>query len=648
MGVPKLTSFMRQCFTSWKEEEIKGHLVIDGCSLCYQLYDDLDWMHGGQYPEYRERIIEYFKALQSSEIIPIVVFDGIDYTGEKSDTIAERCLSSVKEIFDRFYPTGPDTHVVRQPESETASQLFSEASGPFTSQKVVLPLFAWKLFSEVLSELSIRYIVVDGEADRDLVKLANFYSCPVLSNDSDFYIFNLKGGFVHMDNFEWNARPITSRVYYVREFVNEFKLADESLRFIIPAIFGNDFITAIESSYKEFFRHMQRVTSLFRTRCHPTLPVVIYASHYDNLQDFIDRIPSIEYLNTKWKKMLRANCIKSKHLYDIQEECSFEDLYRETELQIDEEYDIPKWLLSQFRQLNFSPSVMMMAVCGGYTFPAVSENPMLPTSFCISRDLRWVVYGVLGLDDVVEGTRIGVSSIDVELHSIEVISNGQNITLDTVPTVNLYNRKKLIYSCLHCNLDLIELLEIKWRLVIASVVFWRRRGNIPLMITKVLLLTFVLCSGGNVAKLLDGITVDQKFLYGPKWLKGLHSFAQWQCTYKDASSLNIVLETPLEFCSLAHLYNGMLALGLYYLSMESDISPVFSQLPKESKELYGQLLCTILSHKTVNHSSEEENCNVKVPAVLEFDPSETWSLLTFTERKSMSLPTTHASGASKI
>lgn len=627
MGVPKLTSFMRQRFTNWKEEEIKGHLVIDGCSVCYQLYDDLDWMHGGQYPEFRDRVIEYFEALQSSGITPIVVFDGIDYTGEKSDTIGERCMRSVKEIFDRFYPTGPDTHTVSQPnslESETAPQLFSETSGPFNSQKVVLPLFALKLVSEVLSELSIKYVTVDGEADRDIVKLANFYSCPVLSNDSDFYIFNLKGGFVHIDNFKWNARPITARVYYVKAFVDEFKLADESLRFIIPAIFGNDFITAVESSYKEFFRHIQRVTSLVRTRCHPTLPVVIYTSHYDNLQDFIDRIPSIEYLSTSWKKTLRANCIKSKHIYDVQEECSVEDLHRETELRIGEEYDIPEWLLSQYRQLNFSTSIMMVAVCGGITLPPVSESPMLPTSFCISRGLRQVVYGILGLDDVVESTRIGESYINVEIDSSEIIYKGQTISLVTVPTVNLYNRKKLIYSCLHCNLDFIELLEIKWRLVIASVVFWRRRGKIPLIITKVLLLTFVLCSSGNVAKLvLDGITVDQKFLYGPKWLKGLHSFAQWQCTYQDASSLNIVLEMPLEFYSLAHLYNGRLSLGLYYLSMESDISPVLFQLSKESKELYGQLLCAVLSHKSVNHSSKEVDCDANVPTALESNPTET-------------------------
>ena len=617
MGVPKLSSFIRQRFTSWKEEEIKGYLVIDGGSLCHQLYDDLDWMHGGQYPEFRDHVVEYFRALQSSGIEPVVVFDGIDYTGEKSDTIEKRCLSRTKEIFDRFCPTGPETstqcgsQIQNSSESETA---FSEASASFSSQKIVLPLFAWKIVSEVLSELSIKYVVTDGEADRDIVKLANFYSCPVLSNDSDFYIFNLKGGFVHMDNFKWNISPITSRVFHVKAFVDEFKFADESLRFIIPAIFGNDFITSVESNYKEFFRHMQRVTSLARTGCHPTLPVVVYASHYDNLQDFIDRIISIEYLNTTWKKTLRANCIKSKHMYDLQEECSIEDLHRETELRIGKEHDIPKWLLSQFRQHNFSSSVMMVAVCGSYTFPPVSENPMLPTSFCISRDIRWVVYSILGLDDVIEGTRVGQSYIGVKLHSIEVMCMGDIISLSTVPTANLYSRKKIIYSCLRCNMDLIEFLEIKWRLVIASVIFWRRRGKIPLVITKVLLLTFTLCSSGSVTKLLDSITVDQNFLYGPKWLKGLHSFAQWQCTYKDTSSLNIVLQTPLEFHSLADLYNGMLALGLYYLSIESDISPVLSQLPKESKELYGQLLCTVLSHKSTNRSRKEVDCNGKVPA----------------------------------
>ena len=103
MGIPKLTSFIRQLFSCWKEEEIKGYLVIDGDSLCYLLYDTLDWTHGGQYLEYRDHVLECFRAIQSSAIKPIVVFDGIDYTGAKSETLVKRHGNRFIQILDQFY-----------------------------------------------------------------------------------------------------------------------------------------------------------------------------------------------------------------------------------------------------------------------------------------------------------------------------------------------------------------------------------------------------------------------------------------------------------------------------------------------------------------------------------------------------------------
>ena len=54
----------------------------------------------------------------------------------------------------------------------------------------VLPSLANDVYIQALIELNIKYVVVDGEVNVALVKVANFCNCPVLSDDSDFYLFN--------------------------------------------------------------------------------------------------------------------------------------------------------------------------------------------------------------------------------------------------------------------------------------------------------------------------------------------------------------------------------------------------------------------------------------------------------------------------
>ena len=586
MGIPMLTSFMHKRFDGWKVEEIRGNLVIDGDALCYDLYDStglFDWKHGGEYVQFRAYAVEYFTALRSSSIEPIVVFDGIDYTGEKSETILGRYDQSVQTICSVFQP-----HDVTQP---------PESGTPRQDYKVVKPIFLKKILSEVLNEFNIKFVVVDGEADKEIALLANSYRCPVLSNDSDFYIYPVIGGFIHMNDFDWQSQPIKSKVYHVKAMVDEFKFADESLRFIIPAISGNDFIESLSYNCRPFMRHIKQVTAYRVGSGHPMEAIITYASHYDNLQDFINRIQSIDYLNTSSKKVLRNNCIKSKQIYDIQGVRSLDNLRCKSELKIDKLREIPKWLLSQYRRVELSSGVMITMVCGGYVLPVLAENTEKETSYCISLPLRQATYNILGLGERGESLRVGEVFVGFKIPSCLITCSGVKLNdIDLIPTLPKSTKKKVIYHFLRCKADLIESLDEKWKLVIASVVFWAKRAKIQQSAIKALLLTFVLCSSGTYTKVE---LPDNAPVKSPEWLEGVHYFMQWQCSYKDANSLNNVLQMPLEFYSPAHLYSGRLVHKLY---IASETTSMVSELPKDAKELYDKLLSTVLSHKEVGRS----------------------------------------------
>ena len=220
MGIPKLTSFVDRYFVGWKRENITGRLVIDGFGLCYDLYS-FDWCQGGQYPQFHDSIVEYFESLRLSRIEPIVVYDGVDYKQEKVKTTMRRRKEAV----------------------ERTTNLISK---PVLRGNIILPLLAIETFQYTLSGIHVKQIVVDGEADIIIAQLANFYACPVLSKDSDFYMYSLRGGFIPMDMFHWNCKPIVAEVYHVQAFIDQFELRHESVRLIIPAIAGNDFLPTIQ------------------------------------------------------------------------------------------------------------------------------------------------------------------------------------------------------------------------------------------------------------------------------------------------------------------------------------------------------------------------------------------------------------------
>ena len=81
MGIKKLSSFVRGCKECWEKIDVRGSkIVIDGYSLCYTLYPrNHGWQLGGEYREFYETVIKYFKRLRELRIEAHIVVDGINF-----------------------------------------------------------------------------------------------------------------------------------------------------------------------------------------------------------------------------------------------------------------------------------------------------------------------------------------------------------------------------------------------------------------------------------------------------------------------------------------------------------------------------------------------------------------------------------------
>lgn len=141
-------------------------------------------MYGGDYITLRREIDNFLVMLMKCKIKPFLVFDGtIDH--KKINTVVAR----THEKLETAVTFAENTH-----SNYDSSDHYGHGLTPSNSD-CILDLF---LGSEVIIETVKRVLdggcvfVAGGDVDIDIASLTIHHRCPVLSNDSDFYIFPLQ------------------------------------------------------------------------------------------------------------------------------------------------------------------------------------------------------------------------------------------------------------------------------------------------------------------------------------------------------------------------------------------------------------------------------------------------------------------------
>ncbi|KAK1880391.1 Protein asteroid like 1 [Dissostichus eleginoides] len=226
MGVHGLTTYVEGNRNFLQDVKFRdSRLVIDGCSLFFRLYFNygLDQQHGGDYDAFACLLSQFLSALEACNIQPYVVLDGgIDPSDKKFPTLRQRLQSKIKE----------------------ADSLSHGRNGS------VLPLLTRSVFIEVLIQRGVPLVQCPAEADWDIACLAHQWKCPVLTNDSDFYIFDLPGGYLPLHYFQWtnlngkaSHRYISARCYTTTGICRLYGGMNQQLLPLFAVLVGNDYGT---------------------------------------------------------------------------------------------------------------------------------------------------------------------------------------------------------------------------------------------------------------------------------------------------------------------------------------------------------------------------------------------------------------------
>lgn len=240
MGVRGLTTYINYNQHAFLQDFLLHDccLIIDGHSLCAQLYRLLNCFSafGGDYDKFANYVRNFFKNLRRCNVTPYVLFDG-SYERRKLKTAHSRLRSKI------YGASKLD------PVTQSSLQIF--------------PLLLREVFKEVLAEMNISCTVCEFEADDEIAAMARHLDCPVLSYDSDFFIYNVL--YIPFNTLELKPRPVDidgnktllmeCKIYRVEHMVSNFGGLNEELLPLLATLLGNDFVK--KRVFNKFFSQLK-------------------------------------------------------------------------------------------------------------------------------------------------------------------------------------------------------------------------------------------------------------------------------------------------------------------------------------------------------------------------------------------------------
>lgn len=214
------------------------NLVVDGNSMCAQLYRSLNCFSafGGDYDKYAAFVRNFLKGFRKCNITPYVVFDG-SHESRKLKTVHNRLRSKIR----------------------SASRLDVVTQGSLQ----IFPLLVRDVFKQILVEMNIPYTVCEFEADDEIATLARHLNCPVLSYDSDFFIYNVL--YIPFNTLERKPKPfdidgnrvnaLQCKLYKVEYLTENFGGLKKEMLPLLATLLGNDYVE--KRVFNKFFSQLK-------------------------------------------------------------------------------------------------------------------------------------------------------------------------------------------------------------------------------------------------------------------------------------------------------------------------------------------------------------------------------------------------------
>ncbi|XP_031673661.1 protein asteroid homolog 1-like [Oncorhynchus kisutch] len=562
MGIQGLTSFIDHCGTIVKYDHFRNSkVVIDGSNIFHFLYfnPSVDQQHGG---DFEDQVCKFFKALRDCGIEPYVIIDGgSDPTDKKFETLRKRAESKI------------DTANMLSKGLRGASRGFKGLQGAR-----LIPTLARQVFKEVLSSLGVPFAQALSEADQEIASLAQRWKCPVLSNDNDFYIFDIQAGFLPMSHFKWQNASVQNyipcKLYTTTSFCRHFNINRQLLP-VFAAIAGNDYVNLDKMGFPFRWKDNSPMEPNRKPRVVFFNKLLKWLASFQEKQEALDNVHLlIGHGENNMDAALQA-LSQGIETYQIQPGC-LERFFNDGEapdpgLLPDHLSVLPDWTLLPLTKGTLPPYMIYILQLRPVIQGIQVEDHSLPSGNITSRPIRQVFYGLLLGEgrEVEEYDREGKNLTSSKVKAI-LPSAAQLLQLDTLDQAPHSVRLEVFLVTVGVSQSIFKGLPPQLGLPVAVTYYWLRhahpRPDRPLLQALLLGLVFgELCRQRKSQRgfIEEGLVLERMrgLIQRPAMSPDLgvaHVFSQWNRCMRDGLYLNQLLCLPLPEPQCAWLYKGTL------------------------------------------------------------------------------------------
>lgn len=384
----------------FEEHKLHGSdVVIDGCNIVYRIYLDsqLDSRYGGEYGEFKKAIRSFFQIFLDCNIQPVVIMDGCyDESGAKQETWVERHKRRLEQA--RALVADFSNHHVFDKRKRTIK---------------TLPLFCLQFFTQTLIDCGVKVLQCAREADALIAAMANHLKCAVISQDSDFFVFDLPYGYIPYDTINQNVRCLTNntttnylltKIYHARKLVAAFPGLDVKLLPLFATLTGNDFVEKL--NFIQFFDHISkpkvgRKSQLNCSKNHCTMIGVLKFLQNKTIDEAVERVLSFVY--KEQRDVLEKSIIDSLTMYKMDQfdiDDNEGDWFFEANARMLIEINLPKWWIHKFLNNAQIPANNLHLLANRQIFlPALSEDFDRDSVYESSARVLQAVYSIVAKFD---------------------------------------------------------------------------------------------------------------------------------------------------------------------------------------------------------------------------------------------------------
>ena len=402
-----------------------------------------------------------------------------------------------------------------------------------------------------------------SEADTEIASLACAWNCPVLSNDSDFFIFDIKAGYIPLSSINrTKADRFTADIFYRDKLASHFGIREEFLP-LFASLVGNDYVSS--EVLAEFKPTLNRgKASRFR-------------SIADILSDSRTEDEALERAllmvgSTAGRDKIRQAVKHSLQEYKITESNLlhyFESGVINSSLRTQKDREIEEWILPKFRKGLFSAKCMSALTTGNNFLRTQVENCEEVSANQCSQSLRQVMYGILN-DAVAQDGEGNISMVqewdregfEVKSSNVPPYKEGVVPGVSLIPRLEIEKRLEFLLDALDSNTACIDFLPEKFKLIAASLRFLVNNAQPTLEMNHLVALLCCCLTLEDDSTERKGNSAKNASAIPPFDLGAAQSFCQWQCVLRDAIDLNFILCEPLTTPCVHKTFNGELAHSL--------------------------------------------------------------------------------------